>query len=238
METDGGDAMKELEEKLAELQTSIQEGTYRVGDWQRLVSIIDGLPYDDKQDLSLSISETSNLLNQRHGFLCLPFAAGFMIEFILAMFGFYILYNGTANPAIALMASVALILSLQPFLKIIVGFLLGVRYAYVYLFYIEPRFKTQYGTYLTLSPTQRIAYHLSGIVGTPLALYLALAILGPAGFPLIWIWLLFWGAIAVQLLPFIAEWFGLKKLGPFRLSVLTGAAMVAVELKKMVGRSG
>jgi len=230
--------MQELEAKLAELRTSVQEERYTIGDWQRLISVIDRLPFDEKRNLSLSVSETSNLLNQRHRFLRLPFVAGLIMETVLALFGFYILLTGTDNSTVALIASLALVLSLQPFVKIILGLLMGVRYAYVFLFYIEPRFKMQYGTYLTLAPAKRIIYHLSGIVGTPLALYLAMSILGPVGFPLVWLWLLFWGAVAIQALPFIAEWFGIKKAGPFRLSILTGAATVAFELKKITGRQG
>ena len=80
---------------------------------------------------------------------------------------------------------------------------------------------------------QRVVYHTSGVIGTPLALLLAIQILQGFDLPMIWGWVLFWGAVALQVIPFLAELMGLKKVGPFRLAVFTGAATIATEMKKL-----
>ncbi len=67
----------------------------------------------------------------------------------------------------------------------------------------------------------------------PLALLFALHLLQGYGLVMFWGWVLFWAAIALQVVPFFAELAGLKKVGPFRLSALTGAATIAAELKKL-----
>ena len=64
----------------------------------------------------------------------MPFVAGFVVEIILMIFGIYILVAGSDSLLLALAASLALILSMQPFLKILIGLMLGVRYAYAFLF--------------------------------------------------------------------------------------------------------
>ncbi len=222
-----------ISQQIEEIEHALNEKRYRVGSWQKLVEDVDALSRDERVEISGLISELGNKLHQRHGFPGIPFVAGFVVEIILMVFGTYVLVIGSESLLLTLAGSLAFILSMQPFLKILIGLLLGVRYAYVFLFYVEPRFKMQYGTYLSLTAMQRIIYHTSGVIGTPLALLLAIHMLQGFDLPMIWGWVLFWGAVALQVVPFFAELMGLKKVGPYRLAVFTGAATIAAEMKKL-----
>ena len=225
--------MLTINQQIEEIENALDEKRYRVGSWQKLIEEVEALSSDERADISESISELGNKLHQRHGFPGIPFVYGFLVEFMLIVFGTSILVIGSESLLLSLAGALALILSMQPVLKILVGLLLGIRYAYVFLFYVEPRFKMQYGTYLSLTTMQRVVYHTSGVIGTPLALLLAIQMLQGFDLPMIWGWVFFWGAVALQVIPFIAELMGLKKVGPFRLSVFTGAATIATEMKKM-----
>jgi hypothetical protein len=225
--------MTAIAQQIDEIEQALSENRYKVGSWQKLLQAVEALGQEERTAVSESISELGNKLHQRHGFIRMPFIAGFLIEIILMAIGTYILVMGSESFLLVLAGSLALILSMQPFLKILTGLVLGVRYAYVFVFYVEPRFKMQYGTYLCLTPIQRIAFHTSGVIGTPLAMLVAIQMLQGHEMAIFWGWVLFWGAVALQLVPFLAELAGLKKVGPFRLAVLTGAATVAAEIKKL-----
>lgn len=226
--------MTAISQQIDDIGQALSENRYRVGSWQKLVADIEALGRDERAEISGLISELGNKLHQRHGFPRIPFVAGFLVEITLLLLGTYILVIGSESLLLALAGSLALILSMQPFLKILTGLMLGVRYAYVFLFFIEPRFKMQYGTYLSLSRMQRIIFHTSGVIGTPLALFLAIQMLQGFELPMFWGWVLFWGAVALQVVPFFAEWMGLRKVGPYRLAVVTGAATIATEIKKLL----
>lgn len=225
--------MIKINQQIEEIEIALDEKRYRVGSWQKLVEEVEALSSDERAEISGLISELGNKLHQRHGFPSVPFVCGFLGELMLMVFGTFVLVIGSESLLLTLAGSLALILSMQPFLKILIGLLLSVRYAYVFLFYVEPRFKMQYGTYLSLTAVQRIIYHTSGVIGTPLALLLAIQMLQGFDLPMIWGWVLFWGAVALQVVPFSAELMGLKKVGPFRLTVFTGAATIATEMKKL-----
>jgi hypothetical protein len=225
--------MTAIAQQIEEIQQALDENRYQVGSWQRLVKDVEALGREERIEFSRSISELGNKLHQRHGYPRLPFVAGLLVEIMLMGFGLTLLIMGSESLLLLYVGSLALILSMQPLLKILTGLVLGVRYAYVFLFYVEPRFKMQYGTYLSLTPLQRIIFHTSGVIGTPLALLFAIHMLQGSELAMFWGWALFWGAVALQVVPFFAELAGLKKVGPFRLAVLTGAATIAAEIKKM-----
>lgn len=225
--------MTAINQQIDDIGQALDENRYRVGSWQKLIADVEALGSDERAEISGLISELGNKLHRRHGFPSIPFVAGFHLELVLMVFGIYILVVGSESLSLAVAGSLALILSMQPFLKILTGLMLGVRYAYVFLFFVEPRFKMQYGTYLVLSSMQRIIFHTSGVIGTPLALFLAIQMLQGFDLPMIWGWILFWGAVAIQVIPFFAEWMGLRKVGSYRLAVFTGAATIAAEIKKL-----
>ncbi len=225
--------MTSISQQIEEIEQALDEKRYKVGSWQKLVEQVDALGSDERVEISGLVSALGNKLHQRHGFPGIPFVVGFVAELTLMVFGTYVLVIGSESLLLALAGSLALILSMQPFLKILTGSLLGVRYAYAFLFYVEPRFKMQYGSYLSLTSMQRIVYHTSGAIGTPLAVLLAIQMLQGFNLPMVWGWILFWAAVALQVIPFLAELMGLRKFGPFRLAVFTGAATIATELKKL-----
>ena len=125
-----------------------------------------------------------------------------------------------------------LALCLQPLIKISMGIILGVRYSYVYLWYVEPRFKMSFGTYYKLERWQKLVLQLSGSIGTPIALLAGWRVLGDV--PLL-AFLCLVGALAallMQVSAFVAVWFGVRKLGPFLLTNLTTPALLAKEWKE------
>ena len=76
----------------------------------------------------------------------------------------------TNQVAAVVLRTVLLALTGQPLVKVTLGLLLGVRYAYAYLWYVEPRFKIRYSTYIALTPRRRVLLNLTGSIGTPLVL--------------------------------------------------------------------
>ena len=221
----------ELRQKLHALEQAIADDVYRIGGWQNLMGKIEILPAVEKRALSDDISRVSRALHRRNGFYELPFPLGFAVE-LLMFFAALMLFQVNGLLA-ALAGSAALTLCLQPLIKICTGLLLGVRYDYAYLWYVEPRFKMRFGSYVALTPRRKILFHLSGGMGTPVALFIAYLVITPH---LSWLGLLaLLGAgfaLALQVGAFVAEWFGIRKVGAFRLSLLTSPATAAMELKK------
>jgi hypothetical protein len=129
-----------------------------------------------------------------------------------------------SNLAVLVSAAI-LATTFQPLIKVATGWLLGVDYAYAYLWGIEPRFKMRYGSYVAASRWRRVVLHLSGAVGTPLALWLvgtlAAARLPTAAAICIG---LFWVLVAVQVVPFVAGLSGLRRLGPLSMRLTSGGA--------------
>jgi hypothetical protein len=102
----------------------------------------------------------------------------------------------------------------QPIIKTSVGMLLGVRYAYGYAQGIEPRFKMRYGTYLAAPRWKRFLLHLSGTVGTSLALWLTARQARPRFPKSAMVCQVFvWVQTLVQVIPFLAA---LTDVQPFR----------------------
>jgi hypothetical protein len=79
----------------------------------------------------------------------------------------------------------------------------------------------------------RIWFHLSGAIGTPLALFTGYLVFlsGPLSLSYICL-LLSAGALILQVGAFVAEWRGVRMVGPFRLSNLTSPATAAMEFKE------
>jgi hypothetical protein len=113
---------------------------------------------------------------------------------------------------------------------------LGVHYDYMYLLGIEPRFKMRYGTYITRPRPFRVAVHLAGTIGSPLAAYLASWLLypalpGAAEFCLV----AFWVLVFINVFNFVAALAGIRRIGPMLLS-MTSAGAAAQEIRDGLGR--
>lgn len=222
--------------RLEEISQEIDRGQYRRGRWQGLLRDAAELDPADRHELADDISRVSRKLHRRHGFVAVSFAAALIVEVVLLVTGSVLIVNEGVLARLA--GAVLLALCLQPLIKVLVGTLLGVRYDYAYLWYVEPRFKMAYGSYFRLSPVSRVIVHLAGSIGTPLATLIAFVAFADDGPVLLaWIWLLaFVGAVVLQVGAFLAEWFGVRMVGPFRLSTLTSPATAAQELKIYLGR--
>jgi|TARA_Y100000310_G_scaffold45502_3_gene42392 hypothetical protein len=228
-------AMSAIEESIVEIDAALTEDRYRPGAWQRLVEKVRLLPVAQRVELEERISSLGNKLHKRHGFPQLGFPQALAGEILLFAAGLAVLLTGSDSLVVAAIGVGSLLLSAQPLIKIVVGLLLGVRYAYAYLWYIEPRFKMQYGSYLTTAPLGRVTLHLAGSLGTPLALLVGFASLRDDFSALSRIcWDFFWIMLLIQIISFVAEWLGWGKVGSLRLSLLTSPATAAMELKSLL----
>jgi hypothetical protein len=223
-------SMLEVRQGMNLIETSLDSGTYRVGDWQKGLKALKGLGQDQILMLSPDLTRISNKLHRRNHFAEAPAWMGFVFEYLLLVMS--MLTMTVENTSVRLSSIIFLALCLQPLIKISTGILLGVRYSYVYLWYVEPRFKMRFGTYHQLARWQKLILQLSGSVGTPIALLIGWSVLDDA--PLLSM-LSLAGALAVALMQvsaFVAVWFGVRKLGPFLLTNLTTPALLAKEWKE------
>ena len=179
--------------------------------------------------LGPDLTRISNKLHRRNRFAEASIRTGLLIECLL--FTTSILSIGAESSLVRLISIVLLALCLQPLIKTSAGLLVGVRYSYVYLWYFEPRFKMQFGTYQKLERWKKIVVQLLGSIGTPLALFIGWAVLSDE--PLLSVLLLAsaLAATLMQVTAFVAVWLGARRLGPFLLSNLTTPALLAKELK-------
>jgi hypothetical protein len=90
--------------------------------------------------------------------------------------------------------------SFRPLIKVGSRTALGIAYGYTYLSRgIEPRFKTDFGSYLALSAWKRMIFHLSGTLGSPLGAGLVAVIADER----LWVakltsWAAFWIVLAIN----------------------------------------
>lgn len=211
-------------DELGAIAESLSNGTYKPGPWQRLIKQLEALPVSDRVELEEQVNTVSNQLHGRNGFWQLPVAVGFLLELILFMLAVFLILAD--DVWLRLGGVVALGLCLQPSLKILTATFFGVRYAYVFLWYFEPRFKMQFGSYLLRSRGQKILINLLGSLGTPIALIVGYLVLQEVW----WLSLLCLvgalGAAGMQVAAFIAALMGVRKVGPFLLTNLTTPAML------------
>lgn len=215
---------------LDQIEKDLDAASYCVGDWQKCLRVLKGLEQGQSAMLSQDLTRVSNKLHRRNRFYEAPAWVGFIFEYFLLAAS---LLAMSAESVFLRLASVVLLaLCLQPLLKTYTGLLLGVRYSYVYLWYFEPRFKMQFGSYHQLDHWKKLVLQLSGSLGTPLALLVGWRVLADEALLSA---LCLGGAVIaslMQLAAFLAVWFGVRKLGPFLLTNLTTPALLAKELKE------
>lgn len=221
-----------IHERLAEIDAALDDGSYKTGMWQGFVRAADTLAPTEKYALRDAVSAVSRKLHARHGFVKAPFGVAFVAEIGVLALGLILL--GRPELIARLAGVVALALTLQPTLKIVAGLLLGVRYDYAFLWYLEPRFKMRYGSYFVLPPAQRVWFHLAGSVGTPVALFVGairmMAVSKLFGYLCLALGI---GALLMQVGAFAAQWMGVRKVGGFALAQLTSPATAASEWRRM-----
>lgn len=230
-----------LVETLRDIERRLDSGTYRPGQWAKFVRSAVQHPHSDRLAISDQVSRVSDKLHLRKGWRSISFSQGIAAETGAAVIGGVLLWYSVASVsnAFALLAAIILATAFQPVVKIAVGYILGIRYSYTYFWYIEPRFKMRYGTYLVRPRWRRVLFHLSGAVGSPLAFRLV-AFLATPTLPLTALicQALFWATAATQIIPLAAGIFGLRPFGMRRLSRLTSAGLAGIELREGFRASG
>lgn len=217
---------------LAAIERNLADGSYRVGEWQRWLAAIEQDPTFNLSASAEQVDRVSNQLHRRNGFREFSFDTVWCGQWLLAIAGLTVMVTGSVTGVV--IGTGLLALAAQPLIKSSVGLLLGVRYAYAYLWYVEPRFKMRYSTYLGLSSNARIGLHLAGSLGTPAALLAGCLCADSAGSTLwtVVIGLAFAGATALQVGAFVAESLDVRHVAGFRLANLTSPATAARELRK------
>ena len=130
-------------------------------------------------------------------------------------------------------ATATLAVTLQPLLKISVGQLLGIDYAYAYLWKIEPRFKMRYGSYLAAARWKRVTVHAAGCFGTPLAFWLVGTLAsGRLGGVARTCEVLLALALGAQLVLFVLAFVGFRRMRPVGLLRQTSAGGAGFELQR------
>jgi len=226
--------MQSLAQRLAALERDIDGGSYRGGLWQPMLAEIRRLPRDERAALSETVSRISATLHTRKTKSRVPFTLGLTLEVALAVCGAALLSFAVQQRSTAAAIATAIIwtMAFQPLAKILIGSLLGIRYAYAYLLGPEPRFKMRYGTYIAAPRAARIVFHLSGTVGSPIGAWLPIRFLEPELPKAVeFCWVLFGVVVAINAVPFILALAGFVRMGPVRLS-LGSAASAALEIRE------
>ena len=173
--------MYDMRARLLAIEADLDAGHYRPGTWEKALSVLRQQPRADRLALSVDVSRVSRKLHARHRVRRRPVLVALLVEASATAVGGGVLsfaLDMRSNLA-ALLAAAIWITTFQPLVKVTIGMLAGIRYEYAYLNGIEPRFKMRYGSYLAAPRGTRIAVHLSGMIGSPLAAWLVGRLAGP-----------------------------------------------------------
>lgn len=226
--------MNDLTERLDEIERQLDEGTYRQGPWASLVEAARLRDQAERRRLIEDVSRVSDKLHGRKHPDRLPLGIGLSLELLGALIGLGLVELGLRrmSSGAVLVAGLVLAVTWQPLLKVVAGYLLGVRYSYVYLLGVEPRVKMRYGTYLAASRRRRVALHLSGMLGSPLALWWV-AVRATRDLPhtATVCWTLGWILVAVEVATFVIVISGARRSGPLRFAHFSSGGSAAAELR-------
>lgn len=206
--------MQDITMLLRQIERDLDAGTYQPGPWAEFVREANRCPQHERVALAEDITRVSNKLHRRNGRKTLSFPLAIGLEWLMAGVGILLLRVALRRGSVLLLtlATNILAFTVQPIVKTSVGMLLGVRYAYGYAQGIEPRFKMRYGTYLAAPHWKRVLLHLSGTVGTSLALGLVADQAQPR-FPksALVCRVFVWVQTLIQVVPFLAALTGMQR---------------------------
>jgi len=192
-------------------------------------------PKAERLELAPAVTRISDKLHQRKHAVRFPVWVGLIFEAIGIALGFALLEVGLdqRSSGLVIFSSVVLTVTLQPPIKVAVGYVVGVSYSYFFVFGIEPRFKMRYGTYLAAEPWRRVLLHLAGTVGSPLAFWWAAVraeeVLPDASATCR---VLFLVLVAIQVATFLLGLAGVSRLGPIGAVRHTSGGGAAYELRQ------
>jgi len=227
----------DLSGRLDRIEQDLAAGTYRPGPWKAVVEALKARPRAERRALADRVDRVSDLLHRRRQKGVLPLWAGLGVELAGAAAGGGLLAAGLAwqSELLALSAMGVWATAFEPLVKTAAGGAMGIRYSYAFLFHgVEPRFKMRYGTYLAAPRASRVALHLAGCVGSPLAAWLVKRAVGrsmPRAAKVCDA--VFWGLNALNGIMFAWGLLGRPKLLSMPVTASSGAS-AAVELKGML----
>lgn len=226
-----------LRERLATIERTIDNGAYVPGAWQRLIDDLRHVPPGMHAAVADDVSRISRKLHLRQRRCTVSVTAGLCLECFAATLGGILLALGIprASNALAILAMILWVSSFQPLVKVASGTALGIRYAYAYLLgSIEPRFKTHFGSYLTLPAWKRMIFHLSGTIGSPLGAALV-AVTADERLPIAALvsWIVFWIVIAINAAAVLGGFAGVRRIRGFRIAETSGG-VAAIELRTVI----
>ncbi len=188
--------------------------------------------------MSDDVSRVGDKIHRRNHPATLPLWIGLSLELVAVVAGVLMVDVGLrrALPGMVLVAAAILAVAVQPLLKVAVGYVVGIRYSYVYVSGVEPRVKMRYGTYLAATRWRRVVVHLSGTVGSPLALcWVGLAASNDLPDAAAICWVLFWILVAVQVVLFLVVLAGARRSGPLGMAHSSSGGSAARELRTPTG---
>lgn len=227
----------ELRSTLGEIEHEIDSGSYVPGRWQRWLRDARALPDAERARLTTDVSRISNKLHQRKYSRTVSFQAALIAELAATVAGFVVLGIGLnhGSSLLVILAAAILATTFQPLVKIACGAALGIGYEYTYLFGVEPRFKMRYGSYLAAPRWARVLLHLSGMVGSPLALWIVERLAYP-DLTLAWVVcdVAFWVIVLTNTIALICGFARIRKLYRMVVSVTSGG-VAGMELREALG---
>jgi hypothetical protein len=226
---------------LRQIERDLDAGVYQPGPWAEFLREANRCPQHERVALAEDISRVSSKLHRRNGRKTLAFPLAIGLEWLMAGVGILLLRVALQRGSVLLLvlAINTLAFTAQPIIKTSVGMLLGVRYAYGYAQGIEPRFKMRYGTYLAAPHWKRFLLHLSGTVGTSLALWLAADQAQPKFPKSAMVCRVFvWVQTLVQVIPFLAALTGVQRSHTIKRMVReSSSGQAGSELRVMLKRT-
>jgi hypothetical protein len=227
----------DLRERLTTIERTVDNGAYAPGPWQRLINDLRQVPPGMRFAVADEVSRISRKLHLRRRRYTVSVTAGLCLESFGATLGGFLLAVGISRVSntLAIVAMILWVSSFQPLLKIATGTALGIRYEYAYLFGgHEPRFKTEFGSYLALSPWKRMVFHLSGILGSPLGAALVAVTSGQRlRIAALVSWVVFWIVVAINVAAIVAGLAGGHRIRWIRIAEPSGG-LAAIELRSVL----
>ena len=224
----------ELHARLLAVEADLEADRYRTGTWDGILRALRRRPRVERLALSAEVSRVSRKLHGRSGIRTMPVAAGLVLEGAGTLIACAVLSFALRNRSnlAALLAAVVLVTTFQPLIKVMIGTALGISYDYAYLRGIEPRFKMRYGTYVAAPRWVRIALHISGMVGSPLAAWLVGRLVAQT-LPLTSVIAsaTCWVMVLLNVLFLVTALTGRRRLGSLRLSITSGG-VAGAELRE------
>ncbi|HXZ87310.1 MAG TPA: hypothetical protein VEF07_01990 [Candidatus Binataceae bacterium] len=229
--------LSELYKRLATIEDDVDAGRYRPGPWESLLRTLRERPRAEREEIADAVARVSRKLHMRGGRRTIEVGSAITVELAATIAGAVLLIVAfaTASNLLAIVSVSIWATTFQPLIKLACGRALGVRYDYAYLWALEPRLKMDFGSYIAAPRAARILLHLSGTVGSPLAVWIVWLLL-PPGMALarILCWYAMWVLIGINAVTLIVGLAGIRRLGGFRMRDSSSGA-AAAELREAVG---